>query len=201
MQEKILLIGGFHEVIELCEKCNFVIAGIVDNALESSYHGYPIIGRDADAEILFSRYKDCKLVITPDSPSIRKKLFEHYSKIGFEFATVISPQAIISKSATIGLGTVIQAGVNVSSCSHVGDFVKLNSYCNVMHDSIVDNFVTIAPNAVLLGRAKVGVESYIGANSTILPEIQIGSNCIVGAGAVVTKNVVNNITVKGVPAK
>ena len=70
-----------------------------------------------------------------------------------------------------------------------------------MHDCRVGNFVTIAPNAVILGRIEIGNNSYIGANSTILPKIKIGGNAIVGAGSVVTKNVIKDSIIKGVPAK
>ena len=41
----------------------------------------------------------------------------------------------------------------------------------------------------------------IGANATILPAVRIGKLAVVGAGSVVTKNVSNNTTVIGVPAK
>jgi acetyltransferase-like isoleucine patch superfamily enzyme len=70
-----------------------------------------------------------------------------------------------------------------------------------MHDSTIGNFVTIAPNAVILGRVNIGDSTYIGANSTILPDKSVGENAIVGAGAVVTKNFDSNSTIKGIPAK
>jgi acetyltransferase-like isoleucine patch superfamily enzyme len=41
----------------------------------------------------------------------------------------------------------------------------------------------------------------IGTNSTILPGLTIGENAQVGAGSVVTKNVMANTVVAGVPSK
>ncbi|MBU1674122.1 acyltransferase [Patescibacteria group bacterium] len=41
----------------------------------------------------------------------------------------------------------------------------------------------------------------VGAGAIILPGVKIGSNVIIGAGSVVTKDVVNNAVVAGVPAK
>ena len=41
----------------------------------------------------------------------------------------------------------------------------------------------------------------IGAGAIILPGIVIGENAIIGAGAVVTKDVLDNTTVVGNPAR
>ena len=201
MKTDVIIVGGFHEIIELCEECDLNVVGIIDNELKDAYNGVPIIGKDKDAERLFSKYGNCEVIITPDSPKIREKLVNLYKTIGYKFATVISPLAHISKSANIGEGTVIQAGVNVSSATKIGCFCKLNSYSNVMHDNVIGDYTTIAPNAVLLGRVVTGKDSYIGANSTVLPNISIGSGSTVGAGSVVTKDVNENVIVKGVPAK
>lgn len=201
MDKEVVLVGGFHEVIELCEKAGFNIVGIIDGQLQDSYFGYPVIGSDADAEALFPKYGKCNLVNTPDSPKIREKLVNLYEPIGWEFATIISPTATISKFATIGKGTIVQDGVNVAACTTIGNYVKLNTNANVMHDNLIADYVTIAPNAVNLGRITVGRSSYIGANSTVLPGIKIGHHSTIGAGAVVTKNVSDNVVVKGVPAK
>ena len=201
MKTDVIIVGGFHEIIELCEECGLNVVGIIDNELKDSYCGVPIIGKDEDAERLFSKYGNCKVIITPDSPKVREKLVDLYKTIGYEFATVISPLAHISKYAEIGEGTVIQSGANVSAATKIGRFCKLNSCCNVMHDNVISDYTTIAPNAVLLGRVTTGKKSYIGANSTILPNISIGEGSTVGAGAVVTRNVDAYIIVKGVPAK
>ena len=201
MKSDVIIVGGFHEVIELCEECGFNVVGIIDNELIGTYYGVPVIGKDDDAKQLFPQYCRCKVVITPDSPRIREKLVYLYKTIGYEFATVISLHTHISKYAEIGEGTIIQSGVNVSAATKIGSFCKLNNYCNVMHDNVIGNYTTIAPNAVLLGRVTIGDKSYIGANSTILPNISIGAGSTVGAGAVVTRSVETNIIVKGVPAK
>jgi len=43
--------------------------------------------------------------------------------------------------------------------------------------------------------------AWIGANATILPGVTIGENAVVAAGAVVSKDVPDNIIVGGIPAK
>lgn len=201
MNKEIIIIGGFHEVIELCEDLDYIVVGIIDNNLSGYYLGYPILGTDQDAHVLYDKYSPISLVVTPDSPTIRNSLFKHYSSIGFTFETIISSRSKISKSATVGVGAIIQDGVNVSANTSIGAFAKLNTGCNVMHDCNIGDFATIAPNAVILGKTTIGKYSYIGANSTILPNKIICDNVVVGAGAVVTKNVKSNKIVKGIPAE
>jgi sugar O-acyltransferase (sialic acid O-acetyltransferase NeuD family) len=198
---KVILIGGFSEIIELCESAGITISGIIDNKLKNKYYGYKIIGTDNDAHSMIKKIKNNDFIITPDMPELRVKLFEKYNKYKLNFINLISKKAFISKTVKIGKGIVIQSFVNVSSNTILGSFIKINTYANVMHDTIIGDFTTIAPNAVILGRVKIGQKCYIGSNSTILPHIKIGNNVIVGAGAVVTKNVKDNSIIVGNPAR
>jgi len=52
-----------------------------------------------------------------------------------------------------------------------------------------------------LGSVKLGNFVSIGANASVLPDVIIGNNVTIGAGAVVTKNIPDNETWAGVPAK
>ncbi len=47
----------------------------------------------------------------------------------------------------------------------------------------------------------IGDDCWIGGRTVILPGVTVGNRCIVGAGAVVVKNVPNETTVAGNPAK
>ncbi len=201
MMKQILLVGAYHEMIELCESCGYEVVGIFDNKYTDEYYGAKIIGTDADAEKLFPQYGNIPVVVTPYMPSLREKLVKMYAALGYKFATIISPEARVSKFSTVGEGTVIQAGVNVAANTHIGKFVKLNTMCNIMHDDEIGDFVTVSPNAVTLGYVTIKDRAFLGANCTILPSLTVGEKAVVGAGAVVTKNVETDKVVKGNPAK
>lgn len=47
----------------------------------------------------------------------------------------------------------------------------------------------------------IGDNVWIGANATVLPGVKIGNCSVVAAGALVNKDVPNNVVVAGVPAK
>lgn len=201
MKKQILLVGAYHEMIELCESCGYEVAGIFDNKYTDEYYGAKIIGTDADAEKLFPQYGKIPVVVTPYMPALREKLVKMYAAIGYKFATIISPEARVSKFSTVGVGTVIQAGVNVAANTHIGRFVKLNTMCNIMHDNEIGDFVTVSPNALTLGYVTIEEGAFLGGNCTILPYKKVGAGATVGAAAVVTKDVAAGQVVKGNPAK
>lgn len=104
---------------------------------------------------------------------------------------------------------------------HVGENFLANYNVTIFDIAPVHigDYVMIAPNTLIttvnhperpsgrrahLGIAKpvnIGYDVWIGANVTILPGVTIGNNVIVAAGAVVTKDVPDNVMVGGVPAK
>ena len=201
MKSKVIIIGAFHEIIELVEEQGFTIFGLVDNIKSGDYRGYGIIHNDYDGSILSTKYSSIPIIISPDSPIIRHKLSVLYIEAGFKSINIISNTAKISTSSILSEGIIIQHGVNVSAESRIGGFVKLNTYCNVMHNSVVGEFSTVAPNAVILGNVKIGNRCYIGSNATILPNLTICEDAIIGAGAVVTKHISKPGKYSGVPAK
>ena len=62
----------------------------------------------------------------------------------------------------------------------------------------------ISPNersSLVPGHIHIKKNAWIGAGATILPGVTIGENSVVAAGAVVSKDVLDNTVVGGIPAK
>ncbi|HUS95460.1 MAG TPA: acetyltransferase [Hyphomicrobiaceae bacterium] len=198
---QIILVGAFVEIIELCDAISVEIVGIIDNSCTGSFQGRPILGTDTEADQILANHPGVPLHITPDSPKVRSKLSELYSRLGALFATLVHPEAFLAPSATVGAGSAIQARAQVSAETSIGCGVKVNTGANVTHDVEIGDFVTIAPAAVLLGRTRVGPRAYIGANATILPGISIGQDALVGAGTTVTRDVLAGAKIVGFSGK
>lgn len=77
----------------------------------------------------------------------------------------------------------------------------------IHHNSIIGNNVTIAQN-VTIGRnfgddkvPQIGNDVYIGTGSVVFGEIIIGNNVIIGSNSLINKDLPDNCTVVGNPAK
>lgn len=199
--DPIIIVGGFPEAIEFAVECGKSIIGLVDPHLRGSHLGFPVLGDDGDAAAIRRRFPGVPAFVAIDGPRKRQRLVELYERAGFKFARLIHPQAKISPSASCGTGVSVQYGVHLSANVNLEDHVRVNVYANVMHDAHVGRFATIGPNAVILGRVRIGEQVYIGAHATVLPGIEIGSRSVVGAQANVTKRVVGGSVVSGNPAR
>jgi len=195
---KIVLIGGFSEIIELCQELDYHEISVIDRA--DVGRGTVFLGTDESIQETIHEIVDVGFCITPDIPRTREKIYRFYSKQNITYPSLISRNARVSASAQVGWGTVIQYGSFVSSDVVIGTFVKLNVNACVMHDSAIGDFSTLAPTCTILGNVTIGKYCYVGTAATILPGVSICDDVTVGAGAVVTKNITQPGVYIGVPA-
>jgi len=202
MKKNLIIIGYDPEIIEMILFTDeYTVGGYVDvNRVTNDLFNLNYLGNDEYFSQNYSFQKTHQLVITIDDTTKRDFLFSLYTKSNYEFATVVSKKSNVSKYCKIGMGCIVQDLTNISFNAILGKNVKVNTGANVMHDGVVGDHSTIAPNAVILGYVKIGKCCFVGANSTLLPNTTIDANSILGAGCVVTKNLDKGVYA-GVPAK
>ena len=109
--------------------------------------------------------------------------------------------------------------INVGKHLKIGKNVFINFDCTflALGGITIEDNVLIAPKVSLLseghpvspkdrhslipGHIHIKKNAWIGANATILPGVTLGENSIVAAGAIVSKDVPDNVIVGGIPAK
>ncbi|UBH11663.1 serine O-acetyltransferase [Macrococcus armenti] len=85
---------------------------------------------------------------------------------------------------------------------HDGQGIVIHSSAIIGENARIFHNVTIGISNDKINKAAIiGNNCFIGTGSVIVGNINIGDNVIIGANSVVTKNIENNITVKGNPAK
>lgn len=199
--------GGFARDVQfLIERINQVtptynIIGFIDEELDtgSIINGIPVIGND---NFLVHYPKKLAVAIAIATMTIRERLFhklKHNSNL--YFPNLIDPSVIRSEYINFGFGNIICAGCILTINIQIENFVILNIYSTVEHDTIIKSFVTISPRTTLCGNVHIQSLCYLGASSTIIQGIHIGYNSTIGAGAVVIKDIPENCTAVGTPAK
>lgn len=145
--------------------------------------------------------KGTKTVLAYSDNKRKEELVNKLETMGFEFETIIHPEAVISKSAKVGKGVIINANATIMPFARIGDHVVIHSNVVVEHDSILEDYVNLAPGVTLAGYVKVKKGTYVHTGASVIPNVTIGAHSIVGAGATVIEDVPDNVTVVGTPAK
>ena len=131
----------------------------------------------------------------------REPFIMDLTELGFEFATIRHPTAIVSPRATFGPGCFVGAGAIVASNSTLHAHVLLNRGANIGHDVEIAPFVSVGPGATVAGGVTIGAGSYIGVGAVVRDHITIGEGAVIAAGAVVVKSVAPRTLVAGCPAR
>lgn len=134
-------------------------------------------------------------------PSVKKIVADKLKDRGAEFASIIHPTARIGTPTKYGEGLVLFSYADLSVNCEVGDFVFMNSFSQVGHDSIIGDYCTLFPNCSIAGGGKLGEGVLIGTAASTYPNIKVGNYATVGMNSAVIRNVKENTTVMGVPAK
>ncbi|MEY8191255.1 acetyltransferase [Peribacillus simplex] len=203
--KKICIIGqgGHSKVIEdilLSLKEYEIGAYLDDRFIDTKHQNGTLYGPISLVNQLISN-SHFSFIVAIGNNEIRKKIVETL-KIPYDrYALLIHRSAIISPTASIGLGTVVMPGAIINADTQVGQHAIINTGVIVEHENRIGNFVHLSPNATLTGNVQVDEGSHIGAGVTIIPNISIGNWCIVGAGATVIRDVGEFKKVAGTPAK
>jgi sugar O-acyltransferase (sialic acid O-acetyltransferase NeuD family) len=161
--------------------------------------GYPVLGGRDILDGLNPAATE--LFVAIGNNHVRRSLGREFIARGFTLATLIHPSAQIASDVTIGPGTALMAGVIVNPATTIGPLCVLNTGCSVDHDNSLGEAVHICPGTRLGGHVTIGDECWIGINSTVIECRTIGQRVTVGAGAVVIRDVADDLKVVGVPAK
>ncbi len=135
------------------------------------------------------------------SPTLRKKIYDRFHALGYRFATVVHPSAVISAQASLAPGVQIMAGVVIQPGAKIGTNTILNTRASIDHDCDIAAHCHIAPGVTLSGTVILGQLTHIGTGSTVIQSVAIGSGVVIGAGSVVLKPIPDGCKAWGIPAQ
>lgn len=209
MKEKVILIGtGGHALImiDIINAMNkYKIIGVTTKNPDqtSFFEGIPVIGDD---DVLKSyKQKGINSVAIGIggfiNNSARKAIYNRIKGLGFNVIRAIHPQSVISPTALLGEGVTIFAGVIINPYVKVGDNVIIATGATIDHETEIENHILVSAGVTIGGYTLIKEGALIALGAKIISGIKVGKNAFVAAGAVVVKNVPDEASVYGIPAK
>lgn len=142
-----------------------------------------------------------RFVVAIANSTVRRRFAEQLAAKGLAPISIVHPRAIIGPETEMQAGCVVLGGAYVSSSVVLGQHVQVNYNATIGHDAVLEGFVTVLPGANVAGATRVRSGATIGSNACVLQSLTVGTDATVGAGAVVTRDVPDGLTAKGVPAR
>ena len=147
------------------------------------------------------RNPDVYAVCGIGDPRARIKVTKYFEEKGVKFLSILHPSVKMSQYVEIGNGCIICAGNIITTQVKIGNHVHINLNSTIGHDAVIHDFVTISPGVNISGRVEVGYGVFLGTNCTMIERTRIGRGSFIGAGAVVNRDVEENVVSVGVPSR
>jgi sugar O-acyltransferase (sialic acid O-acetyltransferase NeuD family) len=193
MNKKIMIIGGGGHakvLLEILKRLQCDVYAVVAPDIDKKSRLFKDLKYYvSDAEVL--NYSTDQVILVngvgslPGS-TLRKSIFDKFSRIGYEFLTVVSDLAIVSSFSTLGMGVQIMPGAIINTDTSIGANSIINSGAIVEHDCNLGHNNHIAPGAVLSGGVVAGNYVHVSTGAIIIQGINIGDHATIGAGATLT---------------
>lgn len=200
---KLLIIGagGHGKVVAdtAREIGSWAVIAFLDDYQEGRILEWPVLGRSELVSELNNEFTD--LAVAFGDNRKRLELLHYYAELGYNLPAIIHPTAFISKSASIGAGTVAFAQTAVNAGTKMGLGCIINTGATVDHDCLLADAVHLSPGVHLGGEVRIGRNSWLGVGASVINRVTIGENVIIGAGSVIIEQAQDNVTVVGNPGR
>jgi sugar O-acyltransferase (sialic acid O-acetyltransferase NeuD family) len=152
--------------------------------------GYPVLG---GPEALETYPTAC---IVPDNEWPRAPALP-----AERLVSLVDTSAFVSRTATIGVGSVLYPHCFVGLNAHLGTRIFALSGCIINHDDVLEDNVVLASGVTLAGSVHVERDCYLGQSSTVRQQLRIGAGSTLGMGVVVIRDVLPGSVMVGNPAR
>lgn len=139
--------GQYGQMVkELAQSIGYEKVDFLDDKNENA------VGKICDLDIIQEKYTECICAI--GNNQVRKEVSQ---KI-INKATIISPHAIIYKSAKIGQGCIIEAGAVISTDAVVEEGCLICAGAIINHNSVINRYSQVDCNSVVKGIVPEGTK-------------------------------------------
>jgi len=141
------------------------------------------------------------VLVAVGDPKARNEIVDRLPVHVRFFTFIHSSVIILDKTIKIGSGSIICAGVILTTNIKLGKHTHLNLQTTIGHDCVIGDYFTTAPGANISGNCNIGNRVYFGTNSCVKEKINIVDDCVIGLNAGIVKHLTEAGTYVGTPAK
>ena len=210
--DPIVIVGAANDgelVVDLIEDINevkpsFRIIGFLDDDSKkqgATVNGYPVLGPIAYHRDLPASTKYVVTLASAKRTYRTKQIVDMLELSPERVATLVHPQATVSRSASIGAGCVVLAGVRINSRVHLGNYVLVEGNAWLGVGTEVRDYAVVTHDASISGDCILEEGCYLGANCSVIGKTMIGAWSVVGMGTVVLRDVPPRNIMVGNPAR
>ncbi|MGY8914760.1 MAG: NeuD/PglB/VioB family sugar acetyltransferase, partial [Flavobacteriales bacterium] len=171
----------------------FDCIGFLDSYKKSGnfFSGYEILGDENALPAIMCKYEVSGIVVAIGDNWTRRCVVQKIQKLvpHLEFISTVHPSAAISREVILGKGSVVLAGVKISSNASVGNHCILNTNSILEHDSIMHDYSSLAPMVCVGGTFHLGENSAICIGAVCVENITSGKHSVIGAGSLVLADI------------
>jgi sugar O-acyltransferase (sialic acid O-acetyltransferase NeuD family) len=198
--------GHANVIIDIVEQeGRYKIAGLLDRYRKVGEQtlGYLVLGQEEDLPQLTTRHTLRGAIVAVGDNFIRSRVAARARELcpDLPFVSAIHPKASVAKNVSVGEGTVIMAGVAINPCCSIGRFCILNTNSSLDHDSVMEDFSSLAPRATTGGNCLIGGYAAVGIGAVLIHGIHIGEHTVMGAGSIALRDIDAFKVAYGTPAK
>jgi len=139
------------------------------------------------------------VMIAISDPKVRFDISQKLPK-ETQYFTFIHPSVFLMGNVEIGEGSFIGANSILTTDIKLGKHAILNRGNHIGHDSIIGDYFSAMPGAIVSGNVTIYDCVYLGTNSSIKEKLTIVSGCTIGLNSGVVKDIKYSGTYGGTPA-
>lgn len=162
--------------------------------------GAPVVG----GLDLVPEYGDHELLVCVGRGPGRRAIVRRLTDLGVapeRYATLVHPAVDVPASCDVGRGTILLAGVVLTTAVRLGDHVVAMPHVTLTHDDVVDDYATLCAGVSLGGAVHVQEGAYLGMGATVREGSLVGVDTVLGMGAALVEDLPAGETWAGVPAR
>lgn len=196
--------GTYAEPIrELAESCGYVVTRYLDDdpqRIAAGLDGIPTVGPISDA--LPRLPSGTSVAVAIGNNDVRLRLLRQARELGLKTPALVSPLAMVSRSAAIEEAVYLHPGCHVWSQASVGYGTILSPAATVAHHTTLGAGCFVSTGAHVGASISVGGRTMIGIGATVSTGVTtIGDHSLIGAGAVVIRDTERHGVYVGNPAR